>query len=546
MRSLETENVSKLLQDLLRFEQLLSEISARYINLPVERIEEVIKEDLGRLGQMLEADRCNLFLITEDKYTFKFNTSFSWWREEDNQFVAGLVEWMEKDPGFFDNFQYQFDNWHKGKAVRFVNLGTLPPEAEKLKRMYARFGVKSCLSIPIQVNGLTMGALLVSTVHNHRSWPDEFLPRLRIFGEVFLNAIARKRSEEDLKKAFTEIKKLKERIEADYLYLRSEINLGHDFGDIIGKSSALKEILVMAKQVAPTDATVLILGETGTGKGLIARGIHNGSSRKDRPFMQINCAALAPTLIESELFGHERGAFTGAQTRRIGRFEMAGGTTLFLDEIGELPPELQAKLLRVLQDGEFERVGGNSTIRTDTRVIAATNKDLAAEVEAGRFRRDLWYRLSIFPIRVPPLRDRLEDIPHFVSHFVDKYGKWIGKKFDSVPQRTIRELQGYHWPGNIRELENLIERAVITSAEGHLRIEIPVPGKDGKRSKTDKTLQEYERDYIIEVLEDCYWRIEGISGASVRLGMNPSTLRTRMRKLGIHKPPPRNALSPKG
>jgi transcriptional regulator with GAF, ATPase, and Fis domain len=250
--------------------------------------------------------------------------------------------------------------------------------------------------------------------------------------------------------------------------------------------------------------------------------------------MQVNCAALTPTLIESELFGHEKGAFTGATARRVGRFELATGTTLFLDEVGDLPSELQPKLLRVLQDGEFERVGGSSTIKTDVRVIAATNRNLEKEVEEGKFRRDLWYRLNIFPIFVPPLRERLDDIPLFVQWFVRKYAKWSGKEFDMISQKTMRTLQNYPWPGNVRELENLIERAVITSPNGTLRVEMPL-AKHAAPDKS-KTLADFEREHIIKALEDTEWKIEGPRGAARRLALNPSTLRFRMQKLAIRRP----------
>jgi transcriptional regulator with GAF, ATPase, and Fis domain len=248
----------------------------------------------------------------------------------------------------------------------------------------------------------------------------------------------------------------------------------------------------------------------------------------------VNCAALAGGLIESELFGHEKGAFTGAQLNRAGRFELADGTTLFLDEIGDLPLELQPKLLRVLQEGEFERVGGSTTIKTDVRIVAATNRDLEKEVEEGRFRKDLWYRLNVFPIYVPSLRERLQDIPLFVSFFLKRYGTWMGKEFYPADEKTIRALQAYSWPGNIRELENLIERAVITSSPGALRIDVPrerVALKSGKG-----TMEEMERSYITEVLNATYWRVNGPSGAAARLGMNPSTLRFRMKALGISRP----------
>jgi transcriptional regulator with GAF, ATPase, and Fis domain len=359
---------------------------------------------------------------------------------------------------------------------------------------------------------------------------------LRLFGEVLENALGRRRSEEALRTALSEIKQLKERFEADYIYLREEIKLEHDFSGIVGRSEALRQILVKVKQVAPTNATVLILGETGTGKGLIARAIHNASRRGDRPLIRVNCAALNPGVIESELFGHEKGAFTGAQSRRVGRFEAANGTTLFLDEIGELPLDLQGKLLRVLEEGEFERVGGTSTIKTDVRVIAATNRDLEKEVEAGRFRRDLWYRLTIFPIYVPPLRERLEDIPLFMNFFVDKHGKRIGKKFDMIPQRFIKALEGYSWPGNIRELENMIERAVIKSPEGNLQIETPL--QLGVPLDKRKKHEEFEREHILNILKDTNWIIEGRKGAAQRLGLTPSTLRYRMKTLDIKRQHP--------
>jgi transcriptional regulator with GAF, ATPase, and Fis domain len=351
---------------------------------------------------------------------------------------------------------------------------------------------------------------------------------------VFANALMRKRHEEEIVQAISQIKKLKDQIEADYHYLTEEIELEHNYGHIVGQSKALRQILIKVKQVAPTNAVVLLLGETGTGKGVIARSIHNASQHSKRPMVQVNCAALSPTLIESELFGHEKGAFSGAVNRRVGRFELANGTTLFLDEIGELPMELQAKLLRVLQDGEFERVGGSQTIKTDVRVIAATNRNLERAVAEGRFRRDLYYRLSVFPIIIPPLRERLDDIPHFVSWFADKYGKPSGKKFKKISKKIIQALKRYAWPGNIRELENLVERAVITSPESHLQIDIPASTESP--ADPSMTLADVERKHILKVLKHTHWKIEGQNGAAKRLGLNPSTLRFRMKKLDIERP----------
>jgi PAS domain S-box-containing protein len=348
----------------------------------------------------------------------------------------------------------------------------------------------------------------------------------------------RKESEEALRAAHEQLQELKNQLEAENIYLQEELQEDQAFGDMIGQSAPMKYVQYKISQVAPTDSIVLITGETGTGKELVARAIHGASRRKDRPLIRVNCAALSPTLIESELFGHEKGAFTGAAARKLGRFEVANGGTLLLDEVGELPLDLQSKLLRVLQDGEFERVGGTRTLRVDVRIIAATNRDLKQAVEKGSFREDLWYRLNVFPITTPPLRDRRDDIPLLTDHFVTRFARKFGKPLTAVSPAGMNQLCKYSWPGNIRELANVIERAVINSRGSVLRI-----GEDFSASEDDtlagvstKTLEEMERDYITRILQDLRWRIDGPQGAARVLGMNPSTLRTRMRKLGIQKP----------
>jgi transcriptional regulator with GAF, ATPase, and Fis domain len=293
-------------------------------------------------------------------------------------------------------------------------------------------------------------------------------------------------------------------------------------------------VLFKIAQVAPTDSTVLITGETGTGKELAARAIHGASSRKDRPLIKVNCGALSPTLIESELFGHEKGAFTGAVGRKQGRFELANGGTIFLDEIGELPLELQVKLLRVIQEQEFDRLGGSKTIKTDVRIIAATNRNLKLEVEQGTFREDLWYRLNVYPITMPPLIQRNEDIPLLVEHFVNTYAGKFGKEISLVSPRTMQSLQSHSWPGNVRELANVIERAVIHTQGNVLQVVDRFESVTVESSPT-QTLEEVERDYIIRTLENTGWRIEGKHGAAKILDLNPSTLRTRMVKLGIQR-----------
>jgi chemotaxis protein methyltransferase CheR len=312
--------------------------------------------------------------------------------------------------------------------------------------------------------------------------------------------------------------------------------LEYNYENIIGQSDGLKYVLYKVEQIAPSDTTVIVLGETGTGKELVARAIHGLSPRKDRALVKVNCATLPSNLIESELFGHEKGAFTGAHVRQLGRFEVANGASLFLDEIGELPMELQPKLLRVIQDGEFERLGSSGTIKVDVRVIAATNRNLEEEVRRGRFREDLWYRLSIFPITVPPLRERMDDISLIVDFFVDKISKRLGKSIESIPTSVMNTLQDYQWPGNVRELENVLERAVINSSGPKLRLvdELKKPHKD--LTTAQKTLEEVERDHIVRVLEHTNWKVSGKNGAAEILGLNRSTLRARIRKLGIRQP----------
>lgn len=344
------------------------------------------------------------------------------------------------------------------------------------------------------------------------------------------------RKEEEIQLALKEVKKLKDRLQKENTYLMQEIKLNHNFEEIVSESPRFRQILINVEQVANTDATVLITGESGTGKELLARAVHNLSSRRGRPLVKVNCAALPANLIESEFFGHEKGAFTGAIQRKIGRFELADKGTIFLDEIGEMPLELQSKLLRVLQEGEFERLGGTQTIKVNVRVIAATNRDLPGSISEGAFREDLYYRLNVFPIESLPLRERLEDIPVLVNHFTKKFGHRLGKRINKVPEKVIKTLQGYDWPGNIRELENLIERAMIVSQGSSLVIGpwLPKSGQT-KKAKNIETLADNEREHIRGVLEITQGKIRGADGAAVLLDINPTTLEARMKKLGIKK-----------
>jgi PAS domain S-box-containing protein len=346
--------------------------------------------------------------------------------------------------------------------------------------------------------------------------------------------------EQRVRQRTAEIARLKDRLEAENIYLQEEIRSAHGFENIVGDSVALNEVLHKVDQVADTDATVLLLGETGTGKELIAHAIHARSRRKNHPLIKVDCAALPATLIESELFGHEKGAFTGAVSRRAGRFEVADGGTLFLDEIGDLPHDLQSNLLRVLQDGEFERLGSTRTQKVDVRVIAATNRNLREQVASGRFRSDLYYRLLVFPIEIPPLRERREDIPLLIWHFIVEWQARMGKKIDHIPRRTMDRLVKYAWPGNVRELCNVVERALILSPGPTLQVEEslgpPALATVGAASSDAQNLAHVERAHIQSVLEECGWKVKGTGNAADRLGLNPSTLRSRMKKLGIARP----------
>jgi formate hydrogenlyase transcriptional activator len=342
--------------------------------------------------------------------------------------------------------------------------------------------------------------------------------------------------------AYSEISALKDKLSQEKLYLEDEIRSELNFEEIVGKSEALRRVLKEVETVAPTDSTVLIYGETGTGKELIARALHNLSARKSNAFVKLNCAAIPTGLLESELFGHEKGAFTGAITQRIGRFELADRGTVFLDEIGDVPLELQPKLLRVLQEREFERLGSPRTLHTDARLIAATNRDLAGMISEQKFRSDLYYRLNVFPIRVPALRERPEDIPLLVRHFVQQFSRRGRKQIDTIPSEVMSALVRYRWPGNIRELQNVIERAVILTTGSRLQVPVEdfdhgvsVPESAPESGKSMRTVLEgAERQQILSALEETKWVVAGPNGAAARLGMKRSTLQSRMQKLGIY------------
>jgi len=398
------------------------------------------------------------------------------------------------------------------------------------------------LGLPPEPDRVEEGFLAISNILEQEGWTKIIIITGQDEKENALKAVSRGAYDFFLKPVrMGELKVVLQRafylsrVEAENRELQQRVR-GQGFESMLGTSPNMLEVFAAMRKVAPTRASVLIRGETGTGKELIARAIHRLNGRGEGPFVVINCATIPENLLESELFGHEKGAFTGAHARQLGRFEVANGASLFLDEIGELPLELQPKLLRVIQDGEFERLGSSGTIKVDVRVIAATNRNLEEEVRRGRFREDLWYRLSICPIAVPPLRERVEDIALLVDFFVDKISKRLGKSIESIPTSVMNILQDYHWPGNVRELENVLERAIINSSGPKLRLVDELKKQDKDLTSTKKTLAQVERDHIVRVLEQTNWKVSGQDGAAEILGLNRSTLRARIRKLGIRQP----------
>ena len=413
-------------------------------------------------------------------------------------------------------------------VIPFLERETRFPCARTL---FEQHGIRSLCALPLTTTHRRIGSLVTSSVQPaaYDEADVEFL--MQVANQIAITM--------DNALAYGEIQELKDKLAQEKLYLQDEVRSELNFREIVGKSVALRRVLMLVETVAPTDSTVLIYGETGTGKELIARAIHNLSSRHSSAFVKLNCAAIPTGLLESELFGHEKGAFTGAIAQRIGRFELANRGTVFLDEIGEVPLDIQTKLLRVLQEREFERLGSTLTLRTDTRLIAATNRDLSAMVEEQKFRSDLFYRLNVFPVCVPPLRERAEDIPLLVRHFVQHFARRMKRTIETIPSETMETLSRYSWPGNIRELENLIERAVILSPGPVLQV--PLADFDsrttpGQVSAKHRTLEDAERAHILATLKETRGVLSGPNGAATRLGINRSTLQFRMKKLGIVRP----------
>jgi PAS domain S-box-containing protein len=636
----------------LAFERMLGDLTAAFVNLPPDCVDQEIRRGLKKISELVGADHATLM---------EFSPDGSQLRRVHGYGRPGV----ESAPGIIASRE---SPWYAAQLRQGVTLvlrrlpDDLPAEAVPARRFCLEHGLKSSLTIPLLVRGEIVSAIAFASFTQFGQWPDELISRLRLLGTVFANALAyrqahealrdseqrfrrmagswqstfdavrdvvtilnrdmqilqvnagaaqfyglpvdrivgqrchvlthgtdhpvegcpfararqtrqraeaelydaprdrwlqvsidpvlegedishfvhtirditeRKRSHLALEQAYREIEQLKNRLEQENLYLRGQVQPAAIPGALVGQSPALLKVLRQVEQVANTNASVLITGETGTGKELIAAAIHELSGRRERMMVRVNCAALPPTLIESELFGREKGAYTGALTRQVGRFELAHGSTIFLDEVGELLLELQSKLLRVLQEGRFERLGSPKTIQVDVRVIAASNRDLAHAIRAGQFREDLFYRLNVFPIHVPPLRERPEDIPVLVETFVEEFSKAAGKTIESVPRSVIESLQRYRWPGNVRELRNVVERAVIVSPGPSLLVEPPASAAGHRPSA--RTLEEAEREHILGVLEQTSWRIRGRGFAAEILGLKPTTLEARMAKLGLQR-----------
>jgi transcriptional regulator with GAF, ATPase, and Fis domain len=520
-------SVEMTLPERFEFERLLTELFATFINIKENEFDAKINHALECIGRFLKTDRCNLFQY--DETTDRYMSTHTWSESGIPAIPLGVKDieapWIASQLLAF-------------KIVHFSRVDDLPEDALLDRALCSKYGAKSFLMYPLIDKEMVVGGLMLDHVTHERVWSEDLIMRLKIVADVLSNLLIKRRSDKKLQSAFQEIKQLKDQIESERNYLREEIDKEYNFENIIGKSDALLQTIKKIEKVAPTESTVLLLGETGTGKELIARAIHKMSLRKDAPLIKVNCANLPSSLIESELFGHVKGAFTGAHAGRKGRFELADGATLFLDEIGELPLEVQGKLLTVLEYGEFERIGSSNTIKVDVRIIAATNRDLEKEIQSGDFRQDLWYRLNVFSIKVPPLRQRREDIPLLVNWMVNKLCKQLGKQIDSIASETMKALESYSWPGNIRELQNVIERSIINCQGNVLYLADKLETQQNTffADGPEKTIAAIERQYILKIIKDTGWRIEGSKGAAKILGLRPSTLRARMKKLGIQRP----------
>ncbi len=510
-------------EDCIKFEKLLFELIISFVNAPAEQIDHKVEQTLQQIGVLSGLDRTDFAQI--NKENGKLQITHSWT-------AKGVVSMrgMLVDDGFPLLSRLVTG---KDEAILFENPHDLPEESSTDSRSLEKIGVKSGMMIPYFFQDKCVCVVCLGTHASFNpNWSERLVQRLKLIGGIISNAMIRKETDLFLQNSLFKIKALEKQLKKENISLKKEIESIQLNTEIIGESDATRKVLKKIRQVGKTESSVLITGETGVGKGLVALAIHKNSSRKQRAMITVSCAALPSSLVEGELFGREKGAYTGALTKQAGRFEIADGSTIFLDEIGELSMELQVKLLRVLEEGEFERLGSSKTLHTNMRVVTATNQDLVKKIKEGKFRQDLYYRLNVFPIHISPLRDREDDIMALTWSFIQKFSESMGRQIDTIAKDSIDAIRNYSWPGNVRELRNAIERAFIVGTSKELQVTLT----DTNDSEPLLDLKTHEREHILKVINSSNWRIRGHKGAAEILGLKPTTLYSRMKKLDIKRP----------
>jgi len=519
-------------EERLEFETLIADISASLLAAEPHEIDEAVHDGVRRIREFFRADRCGLLKIETDRAVALLSyASFS----EGTAPVSGDINLAELFPWAFRKLALE------RKPLAVTRMSDLPRDAAVDRASWEGMQTRSCVQLPIAIGDRVTHVIAINKLHEESEWPEPYLARLLLLGQMLVNAVERRQKYDDLQHALAEVQRLREQLQQENAYLRQEALQRRSSELIVGRSATIRRAVALAEQVAPTDSTVLLQGETGTGKERFASYIHESSRRRDRTMIRVNCAAIPHALIESELFGREKGAYTGAMSRQIGRFELAHGSTLFLDEIGDLPTEVQVKLLRAIEARTIERLGSPTPVPVDVRIIAATHRDLAQAVLDGTFRQDLYYRLNVFPISVPALRDRLDDIPILANTFAAEFAAAMGKRVYAIASDSLAALTAYPWPGNVRELRNVIERATILGTGPTLAVDVPssvpaAPAVAVEKPTPPDRIDDVERSHIVGVLERTGWRIRGKKGAAEALGLKPTTLEYRMTKLGIRRP----------
>lgn len=529
--TLEQMQTRKALFERVRFEEFLLAMSSRLIKSKEAELSDLLSRCLGHTCLYMDCDRATITWLSEAQQ--RAEALFFWNEHGGPPRVAASLE----------NYPWLAARLLDGETVAISNTSDMPPEAATDAENLRRGGLTTFIAVPLAISNEVLGVLALGSLSGSREWKEQEVTDLRVLADLFVNVVNRILTRQSLDEVLEELGVAKERLEAENVYLQQEIRSTHGFDEIVGESPQLNRCLRQVEMVADTSTAVLIQGDTGTGKELIARAVHERSARNDRPLVKVNCAALPPNLIESELFGHEKGAFTGAITAKRGRFDLADNGTLFLDEIGDFPLELQGKLLRVVQEGEFQRLGGTETIKVDVRLIAATNRNLREAVDSGEFRADLFYRINTYPIYLPRLSERVGDVPILAEYFVAKHAALLGQEITAISAAMMEMLNSYHWPGNVRELEGLIQRAIISASGPILDASGTLIGEKDKLAAIDAEsgsphvdLRYAERSHIEKILAEAEWVIGGTGGAAARLGIPPSTLRSKMKKLGIGRP----------